>query len=520
MSNTPTNQQNTQANSVITNSITNTVVVVIYGILTKGVSLFFTILLARIISKDAYGLAKIYLEFIYLIILYFPRETIRKTAQKYCPHKLETLEEEKFKEVIQLCWLLTFAFNFLSIPIFYLFINYTPNLINIQLHVFLYVLCANLELLVEPIVLYGNLKFDNKNKLISLTLSNYTRLAANYFICYLFAMDLWSFTLSRLLATVIYCGYMIYIGVFQYKMSLSALSPSFLRLMAIYKENKELMEIFFSFIRINAVKTILTYTERMILSFFLTFSEAAKAEYSFITDNFSLIVKYVLEPVEENFFNFVNKIKNYNEEREEYSKHMLQKYLRIVLIFGTLLIGYIYVIGKESITFVYTNEWSTESSIDILRLYSIYIAICSINGILEAHSNAIFTPDQLNKYNTIMVIKTFKLIVVSILLSRIDIKGLIYANVISMVIRILVNLYITFNGNLREMIIFIQTARYKSLTLLVTLSCLTGLFFTKEYIRWNFFKVAFGGCVFLTNVLAIYKIEKNNITDILKAKTE
>jgi hypothetical protein len=510
-------EENSQANSFINNSLISTSIVIIYGIFTKGFSLLCTILLASVVSKKSYGLAKVYLEFIYLIILYFPRETIRKTVQKYCLQKIQSLEEEKFKEAIQLCWVLNFLFNFLSMPIFYLFVYNTPSLQDVQVHVLLYVLCANLELLVEPIVLYNNIKFDNTNKLISLTLANYTRLGANYLLCYIFGFDLWSFTLSRLLSTVIYCGYLVYLGLVKYKLTLSSLLPDFKHWSIIYRERPELMEIFYSFVKTNSLKMILTYTEKTILSFFLNLPDEVKAEYSFITDNFSIIIKHVLEPVEENFFNFVNKIKNYNKAEEDFSKHMLRKYLCMMMIFGTLLVGYIFVIGQESIALVYTYQWATESATHILKVYSIYVAIISINGILEAHSNATFTVDQLNRYNNILIIKTFKLIVVSILLSRIDITGLIFANGLAMIIRILVNLYITF-GDFRSILKFINSTRYNILTLLSTLACLFVLYNTKNYIKSNYFKVAYGGCIFLFNMIQIYVIEKNRIKEVLKPK--
>src|SRR5690606_13765891 len=122
--------------------------------------------------------------------------------------------------------------------------------------------------------------------------------------------------------------------------------------------------------------------------FFLKLSDTDKAEYSFIVDNFAVITRQVLEPIEENFYNVVNKIKSYNSGNNDYSSSTLKLYLRIMLIFGSLLVGYVYAVGTESVIFVFTHKWATESTIRILRVYSIYIAIISFNGIMEAHSNA------------------------------------------------------------------------------------------------------------------------------------
>jgi oligosaccharide translocation protein RFT1 len=507
---------NTVANGYIKNSMMSTSIVVIWGLVTKVVSLAFTMSLARIISKESYGIAKVYFEFIFILILYFPRETIRKTVQKYCPDKEPDNEDKKYKEAVQLCWFLNIIFMFISIPVYFLFI-FTDSLQNLKVHVLSYVLCANLELFVEPIMLYNNIKIDNTNKYIGLTLANYSRLFVSFILCYFLGFDLWSFTLSRIISTAIYCIFMIYVGLVKYKLSLSILLPDFNLWKTIYKEKTELMEIFNSFIKTNILKMILTYTEKTILSFFLKLSDEAKAEYSFITDNFGIIIQHVLQPVEENFFNFVNKIKNFNQTDADYSKHMLSKYLRIMMIFGTLLIGYIFVLGKESITFVYTEKWSNDSSINILKVYSIYVAIIAMNGIIEAHSNAIFTAQQMERYNVIMTVKTFMLIIISIISSYVDITGLIYANGICMIIRIMVNLYFTF-GDKREIFTFLRKSCYNILTLAATLFCLAVLANSKHFLKSNFFKVFYGAVIFVINILVIFVIEKNNIKEVLKPK--
>ena len=67
----------------ISKSIWNTSSFLVASLLTKVINFTFNMLLLRIVSKETFGLAKIYLEFIFHILLFFPRETMRRCCQKY-----------------------------------------------------------------------------------------------------------------------------------------------------------------------------------------------------------------------------------------------------------------------------------------------------------------------------------------------------------------------------------------------------------------------------------------------------
>ena len=102
----------------IMKTLYNTSLVVAVSFLTKVINLVCNIFLARKISKDAYGITKVYLEFAFMLLLYFPRETIRKSSQKFCPHQDdEDLENNNLKQAVQLCWILNFIFMILFDPV-------------------------------------------------------------------------------------------------------------------------------------------------------------------------------------------------------------------------------------------------------------------------------------------------------------------------------------------------------------------------------------------------------------------
>lgn len=534
----------------VNKSLTNTLITIVASLSTKVVNLGFNILLTRRISKEAFGIAKIYLEFAFLLVIFFPRETIRKTAQKFCPDSLEAIENKKYEMSVQLNWILNFAFNFISLIVFFVFIFFgSENLKDVKIHLFLYILSANLELVGEPIIIYMNVKIINKEKLKAITFSNYVRIISNYLLCLIFGLDLWSFTLSRLLASTFYLIYLIKIALKDLKLNLKVLYPNFKIIFNFFdnknldKENNKLLkEIFSSFIKTNILKMILAYTEKIVLSFFLILPENEKAEYSFVTDNFAIIIRYGLEPTEEMVYNLSSKLENSKENKnnlnnsindnnkteklDNYGFNILKGFLKGMFIFGTLLVLYISIVGKEAIALVFTERWATESAISILKTYSIYVAIISINGVLEAYSGATSTNEEMDKYNTFMVFNSLLLIILSYLFSKNNVKGLIYANLITMVVRIILNLALLLNKenkykyNIKSIIInifnFLKNSNMRKGTFIsIVLSVLTANSIKNAGPNSNnFYCVAICGLFFILNLGIVYKLERKSFKDL------
>lgn len=663
-----TNNESKEKKNYFLSTIKNTSKFIVISLITKVLNLIINIFVIRKVTKQSFGIAKIYFESAYLMLQYFPLETMRKTTQKYCCSvENEKLESIRFEQCSRVMWLLNFIFAILTIPVWYLYVTYGENLSDVSLQMFLHLVCSNLELYVEPIMLYCNVKFFNNYRLVLNTIGNYTRVFTTFILVIFFDMELWGFTLARMLSTTAYCLYALYINYKDLKLKATSIFP-FISALG-YKDDKELeakefddegdsrvkkselknsfqenffyyfffknstnifnpllKEIFMSFVYINILKMILTYTEKIFLSFFIRFHETEKSEYSFVTDNFAILIRFFLEPLETNFFNLINKIKapaeetnsgelntntkiktdennskrsrndNYYENEElkenefldeqkinEFEKkkkitvrkmmNILNLFLRFLLIFGFLLVGYIFTIGKEVFMLVFGSAWITDSAINILRNYSVYIFIISINGVLEAFCNAIANARQMKLFNKMMILNSICLISFSILLNEYSVLGLIYANGLAMIFRILGNIYIIFstdcngissnkldldkkrffaakkeqaNGaydefyileNLREeenkgktsKYIYKQIARqffnsllsFRSFVAYVICVCFVSRishfnFFKDNNFRMlliinnNFIKVVLSGLVFLVNVFIIYLFERNH----------
>ena len=271
----------TKAKHYVVSTLFNTSLFVMMSVVTKVINLVFNVLIARTISKESYGLATVYFNFIFLLLLYFPRETLRKTCLKYCPDENEESENIKFKQACHLIWLINFVVLILSIPIGLIFIYFggsgDSKVSEYKIHIFLYVLSALIELIGEPVVIYMNIKLDKKYRLIAMTLSNYTRLILNYLLAYLFGFDIWSFTLARLIASIAFLIYILYVGIFIYSLNYNIFIPNFPEIINIAK-NSEIMGILNSFIKGTSLKMVLNYSERVVLSFFLQINDSAKGE--------------------------------------------------------------------------------------------------------------------------------------------------------------------------------------------------------------------------------------------------
>ena len=180
-------------------------------------------------------------------------------------------------------------------------------------------ICALVELLCEPVILYMNLKVENK--FIPITLSSLSRILTNTILAVFFKLDLWSFTLARITGSIVYLSYILYLGFHKYRIDFKEFIPKDINLLFRGKIKNEinieyLRAIFFQFMRLNLLNLIIQNCEGLVLSFVVKNSEEEKSEYSFVAQNFSLLLRFFVEPVNDGFFILVNKLK-YMEKKVE-----------------------------------------------------------------------------------------------------------------------------------------------------------------------------------------------------------
>ena len=302
-------------------TIKNTSSVFLLSSTTTIINFLCNIPLLRAVSKESFGTVKVYFELAFSLINYIPRETIRRTSQKFCPDKDPIKEKQKYILTSQLNMIIMAIFAFIGIFIFFSFLLFTHSeqLHHNLIQLVIYMLCALIELLCEPIILYMNLKVENK--FIPITVSSLSRIVTNTVLAVFFKLDLWSFTLSRVTGSLVYLSYITYLGYYKYKINFRDFIPKDIGLLIRGKIKDEinlqyLRVVLFQFVRLNLLNLIIQNCEGLILSFVIKNSEEEKSDYSFVAQNFSLLLRFFIEPVTDAFYILVNKLK-YMEKKEE-----------------------------------------------------------------------------------------------------------------------------------------------------------------------------------------------------------
>ena len=538
-----------EVNHLLSKTLKNTSSMFILSIITKIITLLCNVIIVRNITKNSFGIVKIYFEFAFSLIIFFPSETIRKSAQKYIPDENKENEKKKYEIIIQLFSIIILIMLIFSIILYFSFIYFGGENISLnKTQLLIYILSSFIELLSEPIIIYMNLYLENKQ--IAISIGNFSRVIFNVFFAAILNLDIWSFTLSRIISSIFYSSFLIYKGIFIYKINYSKLI--FTNYKDILTKDKidnidvsSAREILYTFIKATGLKMILNYCEQIILSFVIKESNEEKGEYSFIVENFSFIIRFLLEPIEETFYNLINKIKKIEIKDKNKSKesndisltfNMLKLFIKLLLIFDTLLISYVFLSGKDIIQIIYSKKWATISTEKIGKIQSIYIAIISINGIIESFANATNNTNQMNKYNILMIFNSIFLIIFMNFFSKFDICGLIMANSLSMIIRINGNLFIIFSGreqvkeyqndicSFKDDIIKFWKDFYLSIpSLISTILCIFFGYQIKYFLRNKNVIYSVGACGFigLINVGLLYIFENKNIRrDLKKLKTD
>ena len=523
-------QESENLKDLLSKTIKNTSNTFVLSIITRIVNLSCNIIIMRNITKNSFGIVKVYFEFAFQLMCSFPREVIRKTAQKFIPDSDKEKEKKKYDIILTLYSTVIMGMGIFAFFLFFAFLYFGgEKLTKNKTQLLIYIISGFFELGAEPIIIYMNLHLENKQ--LAITIGNFGRVISNMILAGGLNLDMWSFTLSRVIGSGLYSSYLYSLGIFKYKINLGKLFlPNLKALLFNDKidgiELGPAKDILFSFVKVTSLKMILQHCEKTILSFVLHQSDEEKGEYSFVIENFSFFTRFLLEPINDTFYNLINKVKNYksknpNTNNKNLLSTILKIFIKILLIFGTILISYYFLAGREFVEYVYSSKWSTPSTERIGRFQAIYIAIFSINGIVEAYANATNNTHQMNSYNFLMIINSVLLVLFMAVFSRIDISGLIIANSLCMLIRIFGNLYIIFKGDDKEkdknsifnIGYFIKELYLSFMSVVFTVAFVVLGFIVRGYFNYQKLGVSLFcyGILIAINIFAIYLFEKDKI---------
>ena len=548
------NEDNNSNNidTIFNKTIKNTSSVLFFSMISKIINILCNIILVRHISKEAYGTANIHLELLFSLICTFPIDTIRKTSQKFCPDKDTKIEQKKYYIVCQLYILIYIKIIICCFILFLGFIifNSSETMQQNYIHLIIYIISAFLELLAEPIIIYMNLNMENI--LMGKTFGNCIRIVSNVIFVLYFKFDLGSFTCARFVGSFCYLCYFLFLGKFKYRINYWNFIPKNIKIFFSKKDYlideidiRPLKSIFCEFVGSTLLNMILSKCENVILSFISKESNEEKSEYSFIVENFGTITNLILRPSEDTFYNLINKLKNLNQndknEKNTKSRNddlifeVLNLFIKFFCFFGILLISYYFLCGNDLIELVYSKKWATNITEKIGCSYAIYISIIAINGIIECFANATNDSSQMKLSYILLTSNSIFLVILMLLISNWDICSSIFANGISMVLRIIGNLYIIFCGKKENLEVNDEDKKYKNNLLFdiknfqkkcfmsnYSIFCTIILVFIGKWIKKYFeykrllLKIGIYGFLGIINVSLIFLFEFKNVKNSLK----
>ena len=536
-------------------TVKNTISAFFLSLISTIINFTCNIPLLRTVSKESYGVVKVYFELAFTLVNFIPRETMRRTSQKFCADKDSKKENEKYIIISQINYLFVIFTSILSIVIFLAFVLFTDSqkLHENLFQLIIYIVCALVELIVEPVMMYMNLHVENK--FLPITISSLSRVISNTIFIAFYDMDLWAFTLSRIVGTTVYIIYIFGLGIFKYKLNFLEFIPKDIK--SLIFENTAangtnllyLREILVQFIKLNLINLILSRCQNLILSFVIKSSEEEKSDYSFVSQNYSLISRFLFEPIIDAFYNLVNKIKyienkrievtnvekdiNENddtdlmkEEMEEKDKKdpkveesvennknhinkkeinydlslkLLKLFIKIFNFVAVLIIPYYILIGTEVMGLIYGSKWETNSIDKIGDCYSYFVIIVAISDLIKNFGNATNDTHQMNLSYISLIANAIFLSVFMYIISMWDICGIIVTNVLSALFLINFNLYIIFCGkkekikinNIKESSIYSEISNFiskcfiSSNSIIATLISIIIGYFTKNVIFGN-----------------------------------
>lgn len=527
----------------ITKSIKATLLFLASSLGTKVINLLFGAMLLRYVSKESYSLSKVELEFLYLLIQFVPIATMKAIFQKYCSNKDSGIESKRFKETLNITIYLNYFLVVISIILSYVFIISKEKLQENKIHIIIFSFMSLVQCFLEPVIAKMNLTMELKKKITAVSILNYTKIFVTFGTAYFFSLELWCFSIGISCSVILYSIYLIYVYKVFYKESIFSL------FIVNYSDNydvdgieinknketkegnsndyNELKQMFKELLSTNFLSMILTHFEKFVLKFFMSMSDEEKGEYHFVHDNFSIIVRYFYQPIEENFYILVNKIKSKDKEKDIAkdsklnesssfnSLNLLFISLRFLIIFSILLLLYFNITGIEVLTIVYTKKWISPNTISLLKPYSLYVAILSINGIIESYSTAVIDLNTLKVFKYLTIVKSLILIFFNyyFTMKGYGTLGLILTSIILKVFGIICNIILA-SINVFDLM------RFSFMRLKTFFCCLV------MYINMVLFKVYFtnintfafvGFCMMMfgMNCFIIYFLEKNVIVNLI-----
>ena len=385
------------------------------------------------ISPQTYGILHIHLEFLYSSILFLGRESLRLTA----------MHKENQKQLLDRTNLLRLGTMALpmglitSMFLYALFVYpyrsvYRASLMYYDLALLIYLCSAYLELAAEPafLLMQHAYRLDIRMKVECLAAIVRSLVTLIFLSGYLGPYEHASLPLAY--------GQLSYsvVILMAYNLAGSRLIGTKLPLVNLFPEWSHLSYSCRYYLKLftwqSSIKLALTENDRIVLSYLSSFYD--QGMYAFISNYGSLLVRLILQPIEESSRILFSKLSH--SKAMEQASHMIRFVTYLGCFFVAFGSNYTYVISEILIR-GHEASWDKHLASELLSLYCFYIFTLGINGITEAYLSAIVRNQEMSLINySMFLIAVIHYGASYLFIPRWGAVGLLYANGISMVCRI------------------------------------------------------------------------------------
>lgn len=379
------------------------------------------LLIVRYMSPEDYGISALQLPFVATVIPRLIREALHRAAVR---------KSDDYDQILVLVWWSIPIGAILSGLIGLMFLMNSSTIIANPWAIqgfWCWMISSWMEMAIEPIIIYAESNLIMKLIVVVECISLFVQILGTMLMVYTMNSFVLLQSYGQLLftasLTIGYYGYaFIWIGfhnLFPHSKTVSSKVFSSLK----------------TFLLQSLGKYVTAEGEHFILFFFGTPEQ--QGIYEFVHNLGSMVARIAFQSIERTGFVYFAKLSNQTQERRNVWIMLLNVSYMISFLYLSTCPPYIYFL----INTIYGDKWRTSNAPTLLALYGIYLLLIGVNGLVEAHRDAVssYTKLQQMSYFTIFSV-TLHFTIGSVFMYYFGAAGLILAACISTIVRCTYNI--------------------------------------------------------------------------------